>query len=189
MQNDHIWSAFLSPHLSVSFFSIHGAEKHDSMFTKTISRTIMEVKERRPYSSLSKSRRHKEGPYTGEMLGPLLIRSLITCPWTRAARLSDLCPHLPARIYTWCLSTRFIGGLSGLAGSLRPDSEVILLQRNAEGLRPESGPDQVGTGNMTTGDIYLRPGSLVGERAHLGSTRCRPGSADGGGLGKKGKKK
>eukprot|EP00066_Takifugu_rubripes_P021376 XP_011610642.1 PREDICTED: teneurin-3-like [Takifugu rubripes] len=35
------------------------------MFTKTISRTIMEVKERRPYSSLSKSRRHKEGPYTG----------------------------------------------------------------------------------------------------------------------------
>lgn len=72
-------SAFLSL-LSVSFFSIYGAEKHDSMFTKTISRTIMEVKERRPYSSLSKSRRHKEGPYTGEMLGPLLIRSLITCP-------------------------------------------------------------------------------------------------------------
>lgn len=48
--------------------SILGAEKHDSMFTKTISRTIMEVKERRPYSSLSKNRRHKEGPFTGEKL-------------------------------------------------------------------------------------------------------------------------
>lgn len=57
----------LSIDLSVSL-SILGAEKHDSMFPKTISRTIMEVKERRPYSSLSKSRRHKEGAFTGKMI-------------------------------------------------------------------------------------------------------------------------
>lgn len=51
------------------------------MFTKTISRTIMEVKERRPYSSLSKSRRHKEGPYTGETLGPLSFVFLFPANW------------------------------------------------------------------------------------------------------------
>lgn len=75
------------------------------MFTKTISRTIMEVKERRPYSSLSKSRRHKEGPLTGQVLFiartfvPLLDPWLTSTegPWTRTAvgrRLSDLCPGL-----------------------------------------------------------------------------------------------
>ncbi|KAM7009483.1 teneurin-3 isoform 2-T2 [Tautogolabrus adspersus] len=35
------------------------------MFTSSTSRSIMEVKERRPYCSLSKSRKDKEGPYTG----------------------------------------------------------------------------------------------------------------------------
>ncbi|XP_076585560.1 teneurin-3 isoform X1 [Chaetodon auriga] len=35
------------------------------MFANSTSRSIMEVKERRPYCSLSKSRRDKEGPYTG----------------------------------------------------------------------------------------------------------------------------
>lgn len=41
----------------------------------------MEVKERRPYSSLSKSRRHKEGPYTGETLGPLSFVLLFPAQW------------------------------------------------------------------------------------------------------------
>ncbi|XP_038570549.1 teneurin-3 isoform X4 [Micropterus salmoides] len=35
------------------------------MFASSTSRSIMEVKERRPYCSLSKSRKDKEGPYTG----------------------------------------------------------------------------------------------------------------------------
>lgn len=96
----------LSIDLSVSL-SILGAEKHDSMFTKTISRTIMEVKERRPYSSLSKSRRHKEGPLTGEMLflgGHIksaasrfrLMSTELTETRTVVGPLSDLCP-----VYTY----------------------------------------------------------------------------------------
>ncbi|XP_034457716.1 teneurin-3 isoform X6 [Hippoglossus hippoglossus] len=35
------------------------------MFASSTSRSIMEVKERRPYCSLTKGRRDKEGPYTG----------------------------------------------------------------------------------------------------------------------------
>ncbi|XP_071361050.1 teneurin-3 isoform X2 [Trachinotus anak] len=35
------------------------------MFATSTSRSIMEVKERRPYCSLTKSRKDKEGPYTG----------------------------------------------------------------------------------------------------------------------------
>uniref|UniRef100_A0AAV2LMT5 Teneurin N-terminal domain-containing protein n=1 Tax=Knipowitschia caucasica TaxID=637954 RepID=A0AAV2LMT5_KNICA len=35
------------------------------MFSRSTSRSIMEVKERRPYCSLTKSRKDKDGPYTG----------------------------------------------------------------------------------------------------------------------------
>lgn len=41
-------------------------QQHDCMFSCGTSRSIMEVKERRPYCSLSKSRKDKEGPYAGE---------------------------------------------------------------------------------------------------------------------------
>ncbi|KAK7929739.1 hypothetical protein WMY93_006134 [Mugilogobius chulae] len=41
------------------------APQHASMFSRSTSRSIMEVKERRPYCSLTKSRKDKEGPYTG----------------------------------------------------------------------------------------------------------------------------
>lgn len=49
-------------------FPVRAAEQqHACMFASSTSRSIMEVKERRPYCSLSKSRKDKEGPYTGEM--------------------------------------------------------------------------------------------------------------------------
>ncbi|KAI3352311.1 hypothetical protein L3Q82_005176 [Scortum barcoo] len=40
-------------------------QQHACMFASSTSRSIMEVKERRPYCSLSKSRKDKEGQYTG----------------------------------------------------------------------------------------------------------------------------
>ncbi|XP_056264778.1 teneurin-3 [Pseudoliparis swirei] len=40
-------------------------QQHACMFASSTSRSNMEVKERRPYCSLTKSRKDKEGPYTG----------------------------------------------------------------------------------------------------------------------------
>ena len=55
-------SIFLSHPVCPSVYT--AVQQHACMFTT--SRGIMEVKERRPYCSLSKSRKDKEGPYTGE---------------------------------------------------------------------------------------------------------------------------
>lgn len=41
-------------------------QQHACMFATSTTRSIMEVKERRPYCSLTKGRKDKEGPYTGE---------------------------------------------------------------------------------------------------------------------------
>lgn len=43
-------------------------QQHACVFASSTSRSTMEVKERRPYCSLTKGRRDREGPYTGEIL-------------------------------------------------------------------------------------------------------------------------
>lgn len=61
----------LSPSVFLSLaarLSVHAVvQQHAYMFASRTSRSIMEVKERRPYCSLTKSRRDREGPYTGEI--------------------------------------------------------------------------------------------------------------------------
>ena len=52
--------------LCVCLSTYAAVQQHASMFASSTSRSIMEVKERRPYCSLTKGRRDKEGPYTGE---------------------------------------------------------------------------------------------------------------------------
>lgn len=50
-----------------ALLSVYAAvQQHAYMFATGTSRSIMEVKERRPYCSLTKGRKDKEGPYTGE---------------------------------------------------------------------------------------------------------------------------
>ncbi|XP_026027902.1 teneurin-3 isoform X9 [Astatotilapia calliptera] len=44
-------------------------QQYACMFASSIRRSIMEVKERRPYCSLTKSRKDKEGPYSGDSEG------------------------------------------------------------------------------------------------------------------------
>lgn len=53
--------------LSVGLSVRVAEQQHDCMFSGSTSRSIMEVKERRPYCSLSKCRKDQEGPYAGEL--------------------------------------------------------------------------------------------------------------------------
>ena len=57
---------------------LYAAEQQNAcMFTSSTSRSIMEVKERRPYCSLTKSRKDKEGQNTGKTTKSTVINILI----------------------------------------------------------------------------------------------------------------
>ncbi|XP_040001237.1 teneurin-3 [Xiphias gladius] len=58
-------SVFLSLCVCVCLSVYAAVQQHACMFATSTSRSIMEVKEQRPYCSLTKSRKNKEGPYTG----------------------------------------------------------------------------------------------------------------------------
>lgn len=63
----HSLSSALSLIFSSVYLSVYAAvQQYACMFASSIRRSIMEVKERRPYCSLTKSRKDKEGPYSGE---------------------------------------------------------------------------------------------------------------------------
>lgn len=57
-------SVFLSLFVYLSVYA--AVQQYACMFASSIRRSIMEVKERRPYCSLTKSRKDKEGPYSGK---------------------------------------------------------------------------------------------------------------------------